>query len=96
MEANIDGEAAKNGLTGVVPLPDDLDAFVRMTAAHFMNQALWGQNKPLRNWMREQRLDGFSKMVSNVDPTDLAKVDVLNRMKAAAMPAMGKLQSFLS
>ncbi len=96
VEANIDGEAAKNGLTGVVPLPDDLDAFVRMTAAHFMNQALWGQNKPLRNWMREQRLDGFSKMVSNVDPTDLAKVDVLNRMKAAAMPAMGKLQSFLS
>ena len=96
VEAHIEGEAAKNSLTGVVPLPDDLDAFVRMTAAHFMNQALWGQNKPLRNWMREARLDGFSKMVSGVDPEDSAKVDILNRMRAAAMPAMGKLQSFLS
>ena len=96
VEAHIEGEAAKNSLTGVVPMPDDLDAFVRMTAAHFMNQALWGQNKPLRNWMREARLDGFSKMVSDVDPEDSAKVDILNRMRAAAMPAMGKLQSFLS
>ena len=96
VEANIEGEAAKNGLTGVVPLPDDLDAFVRMTAANFMNQALWAQNKPLRHWMREARLDGFSKMVSNIDPEDTAKMDILNRMRAAAMPAMGKLQSFLN
>jgi len=96
VEAHIEGEAAKNGLTGVVPLPDDLDTFIRMTAANMMNQALWGQNKPLRNWMREQRLDGFSKMVSNVKPDETAKVDILNRMKKAAMPAMGKLQSFLN
>ena len=96
VEANIEGEATKNGLTGVVPLPDDLDAFVRMTAANFMKQALWAQNKPLRHWMREARLDGFSKMISNIDSEDTAKMDILNRMRAAAMPAMGKLQSFLN
>ena len=95
IEANIEGEAAKNGLSGVVPLPDDLDTFIRMTAANMMNQALWGQNKALRNWMREQRLDGFSKMVSGVSPQDTAKVEILNRLKKSAMPAMGKLQSFL-
>lgn len=96
VEANIEGEAAKNSLTGVVPLPDSLDDFVRMTAANFMNQALWGQNKPLRQWMRESRLDGFSKLVSTVDPDDTPKVEILNRMRAAALPAMGKLQSFLN
>jgi len=96
VEANIVGEASKNGLTGVVPLPDDLDTFIRMTAANMMNQALWGQNKPLRNWMREQRLDGFSKLVSGVKPEETMKVEILTRMKAAAMPAMMKLQSFLS
>jgi len=95
IEANVQGEAAKNGLSGVVPLPDDLDTFVRMTAANMMNQALWGQNKSLRNWMREQRLDGFSKIVSGVDPADIDKVAILNRLKKAAMPAMAKLQSFL-
>ncbi len=96
VEAHIEGEAAKNGMTGVVPLPDDLDTFIRMTAANMMNQALWGQNKALRNWMREQRLDGFSKMVSNVGPEESSKVEILTRMKNAAMPAMGKLQSFLN
>ena len=96
IEAHVEGEAVKNAMSGVVPLPDDLDAFVRMTAANMMNQALWGQNKALRNWMREQRLDGFSKMVSGVTPEDTSKVEILKRMKAAAMPAMGKLQSFLN
>ena len=96
VEAHAADEAAKNGLCGVVPLPDDLDTFVRMTAAHMMNQALWGQNKPLRNWMREQRLDGFSKLVSDVKPEETAKVEILKRLTAAAMPAMGKLQSFMT
>ena len=94
IEANIEGEAAKNGISGVVPLPDDLDTFIGMTAANMMNQALWGQNKELRHWMRQQRLDGFSKMVSNVGPEETIKVEILNRMKAAAIPAMVKLQSF--
>jgi hypothetical protein len=96
VEANVEGEASKNSLTAVVPLPDDLDTFVRMTAANLMNQALWGQNKPLRTWMRAQRLDGFSKLVTGVKPEETAKVEILNRMKTAAMPAMMKLQSFLS
>jgi hypothetical protein len=96
VEANVEGEASKNSLTAVVPLPDDLDTFVRMTAANMMNQALWGQNKPLRTWMRAQRLDGFSKLVTGVKPEETAKVEILNRMKTAAMPAMMKLQSFLS
>ncbi len=96
VEAHVEGEATKNSLTGVVPLPDDLDAFVRMTAANMMNQALWGQNKPLRNWMRETRLDGFSKLVSDVGEDETDKIDILKRLRAAAMPAMGKLQSFLN
>ena len=97
VEANIEGgEASKNALTGVVPLPDDLDTFIRMTAANMMNQALWGQNKALRHWMRGARLDGFSKLVSNVKPEETAKVEILTRLKTAAMPAMMKLQSFLA
>ena len=96
IEANIEGEATKNGMSGVVPLPDDLDTFIRMTAANMMNQALWGQNKALRHWMQDQRLDGFSKMVSSVGPKETSKIEILNRMKLSAMPAMGKLLSFLN
>jgi len=96
VEANIEGEAAKNSLTAVVPLPDDLDTFIRMTAANMMNQALWGQNKALRKWMGEQRLDGFSKLVSGVQPHETARREIIKRLRDSAMPAMSKLQSFLS
>ena len=96
VEANIEGEAAKNSLTAVVPLPDDLDSFIRMTAANMMNQALWGQNKALRSWMSEQRLDGFSKLVRGVKSSETAKHEILIRLRQSAMPAMAKLQSFLN
>ena len=95
IECHIEGEAEKNKLMNIVPLPDTLDTFVRMTSQNMMNQYLWGQNKALRHWMRHARLDGFSKMVSEVDTSETAKVDILNRLKRNAMPAMAKLQSYL-
>ena len=95
IECHIEGEVEKNKLMNIVPLPDTLDTFVRMTSQNMMNQYLWGQNKALRHWMRHARLDGFSKMVSEVDTSETAKVDILNRLKRNAMPAMAKLQSYL-
>jgi len=60
VEANVEEEAAKNSLTAVVPLPDDLDTFIRMTAANMMNQALWGQNKALRKCQMRQTSERLS------------------------------------
>lgn len=66
-----------------------------MMAANMMNQALWGQDKAIRKWMRGARLDGFSDMISKVTPEDTDKIEILNRLRANAMPAMGKLQQFM-
>ena len=96
IETHIEREAEKNRLMAIVPLPDNLDTFVRMTSQNMMNQYLWGQNKALRHWMRSARLDGFSKMVSEVDKSDKAKIEILERLKQNAMPAMAKLQSYLN
>ena len=96
IETHIEREAEKNRLMAIVPLPDNLDTFVRMTSQNMMNQYLWGQNKALRHWMRSARLDGFSKMVSEVDKSDKAKIEILDRLKQNAMPAMAKLQSYLN
>jgi len=95
IETHIEDEVEKNRLMAIVPLPDSLDTFVRMTSQNMMNQFFWGQNKALRHWMRSARLDGFSKMVSEVDKSETAKVEILNRLKQNAMPAMAKLQSYL-
>jgi len=61
-----DDDDKKNDLCGVVPLPNaDLD-YMKMTAANMMNQYKWSQHPEIRDWLLTNRLDGFSKMVSEI------------------------------
>ncbi len=96
VEASGRDEAEKNRLCGVVPLPNSTEDFLPMTAAMMMNQYNWGEDEDIKQWMLENRLDGFSKMVSEVDPADTAKVEILKRLRSNAMPAMAKLQQFMA
>lgn len=91
-----DDNAAKNNMCGVVPLPNaDID-YMRMTAAFMMNQYKWSQDPEIRNWLLTNRLDGFSKMVSEVGEDETEKLAILKRLRKNAMPAMAKLQQFLA
>lgn len=89
-------DAQKNSKAGVVPLPDGLDDFVRMQAANMMNQAIWSQDKELQRWIRNNRLDGFSKLISSADKDDPEVMDILTKLRKNAMPAAMKLQSYLN
>jgi len=91
VEANYQDEAEKNKLCSVVPAPNTSDDFVTMTLAAMLNQYNWSQDKTLRAWVRENRLDGFSKLTSSVDPKDKEKMDILVRMRDNAPKAVGKL-----
>lgn len=96
VQANYDDPKEKNRLCNVVPLPDTLNDYVRMTAAFMVNQANWGGDKTLRAWIANNRLDGFSKMVMGLDKADSEKRDILKRLKASSIPAMFKLQQFIA
>ena len=95
IEATRDTRAEKNRLCQVVPLPNhDMD-YLRFTAINMLNQYNWGQDKDLRSWLRKNRLDGFMKIVSEVEPEDTDKMAILERLRTAATPAMMKLQGYL-
>ena len=96
IEASYEDEAKKNKLCGVVPLPNHDTDYLRFTAAFMMNQYHWSQEKELRGWLRENRLDGFSKLVASIDKEDEAKMAIMNRLRDNSMPAMAKLQQFLA
>jgi hypothetical protein len=53
-----------------------------------MNQMRWGQDKALRAWIRDCRLDGFGRLVAEVDRADTAKTALLDRLKAAGPSVM--------
>jgi hypothetical protein len=63
---------------------------------NMMNQMQWGQDKTLRAWMRESRLDGFAKLMTSVDPSDTEKLAILDNLKAQAKAAMANMPKLLA
>ncbi|VXC84244.1 conserved hypothetical protein [Oceanicaulis sp. 350] len=96
IEAAYEDETEQNRLCGVVPLPNHDTDFIRFTAAFMMNQYNWSQIPELRAWLRANRLDGFSKLISDVPPDDAEKTALLQGMRKSAPAAVGKLFEYLN
>jgi hypothetical protein len=92
LEAHGGDDANRNRLSVPVPFPRDLAGYARATQMGMINQHNWSQEKALRQWMRQSRLDAFGKLVAGVDKSDAAKQAVLARLRNNAMAAMGNMQ----
>lgn len=96
VEAHYEGDKTKNQICQVVLLPNHDTDWIRMLSAQLANQFTWSQDKSLRNWLTTNRLNGFGSLVQNVDKDDTEKMAILKRMRNASMPAMMKLQQFIT
>lgn len=96
VEARHADDAAKNALCQPVPFPHTPAGYVRTVAANMRNQALWGQDAALRQWIRECRLDAFGRLIGGVDKADAARQAVLARMKAQAQAAAANAPRLLA
>lgn len=95
-DATAEQRAKKNQLCSVVPLPNHATDWLQVTGAQMMNQVQWSQEPGLREWVAANRLDGFSRLIQDVDPNDLVKMQILAKLKKYAMPAGAKIQQFLA
>ena len=91
VEAHYSDDVTKNALCAPVPFPRNVGGYVQSTLVSLTNQMRWSQDKPLRNWMRESRLDGFGKMTSSIDPADTEKTAMLAELRQQAMAAVGNV-----
>lgn len=94
IEVTYDSEKRKNQICGVVPLPNHATDWVNMMMAMMMNQYNWRQEKDLRDWLINNRLDGFAKLLATVDREDEDNKKILKKMKENIGPAMKKLQIY--
>lgn len=85
----------KNGLCQVVPIPDRHTDWINMTRINMMNQFQWGQDPALKQWLRDNRLDGFSKLISQVDRNDESKIAIMKKFKEFGMAAMANIQNLM-
>ncbi|MGE0331852.1 MAG: NAD(P)-binding protein [Ramlibacter sp.] len=91
VEAHYPDDTVKNDLCQTVPFPDGVEGYPASVAVSMTNQFKWSQDKALRQWIRNSRLDGFGKMIAEVDPADTEKMAILARFRQCAMEAMGNV-----
>ncbi|MEI7446372.1 MAG: FAD/NAD(P)-binding protein [Burkholderiales bacterium] len=91
VEARYGDDAERNRLCRTVPFPWTLGEYPAALLAHLSNQHAWSQDKALRAWMRDCRLDGFGRLIAGVRPDDAPKQAILGRMRENAGPAVQNL-----
>ena len=96
IEAHYDDDSTKNALCQVALLPNHHTDWLRMLATQMTNQFTWSRDSALRNWLATNRLNGFGRLVSNVDKNDPEKMALMKRMRSASMPALMKLERFIA
>ena len=96
VEANFDDDAVKNRLCTPVPFPRSVGGFVAATMASLANQLRWGEDKAMRHWIRESRLDGFGKMVAAVDRNDAEKMSLLGELRQQGAAAMANARRLMA
>ncbi|MCE2917164.1 MAG: NAD(P)-binding protein [Rubrivivax sp.] len=86
----------RNALAAPVPFPHSLADYPKAMAVGMWNQAQWGQEPALRQWMRECRLDGFSKLMASASRDNPAQQAIIARFKQHAMAAMANLPRLIA
>ncbi|MBE1299232.1 MAG: NAD(P)/FAD-dependent oxidoreductase [Alteromonadaceae bacterium] len=94
IELQYDDIEKKNKLCKVVPLPNHDSDWVELTYRNLMNQYFWSKEPGLKDWLKNNRLDGFMRLVASVKFYEFEKLKVLNRMRKAAKPAIAKLKQY--
>jgi NAD(P)-binding Rossmann-like domain len=88
-------DAQKNELCAPAPFPQNLMGYVSSTQVSMMNQFRWSQDKALRQWVRNTRLDGFGKIVATLDKTDTERHAILAKLRANTVAAMSNMPNLL-
>ncbi len=95
VEAHYPDDATKNKLCRPVPFPENLLGYAQSTMGNMMNQFTWSQDKALRDWIRESRLDGFGKVVASAKD-DAAKQAILEGMRLSGMAAVANIKRMVA
>jgi hypothetical protein len=86
----------KNAICNIVPFPRDIAGYVTSSITNMTNQVRWSQDKKLRNWMTNSRLDGFSKMTASIQEDEHEKIAILEELRNNGMAAMDNVKKLMA
>jgi hypothetical protein len=91
IEAHYEDDEKKNALATVVPIPDDRLDWLKLTVANALNMRAWSSEPELMKFLATNRLNGFAKLATRLDPQDAEKMALLGRMREAMVPGVMNL-----
>lgn len=95
IEASYEDDAIKNEICQVVPLPNHDTDWIICMAAQMKNQFRWSKESGIREWLLNNRLDGFTHLIMpNPDNTPEQNA-ILMRLKEAAPKAAANLPKLI-
>ncbi|PHS27627.1 MAG: hypothetical protein COA84_03705 [Robiginitomaculum sp.] len=96
LEAGDYDREEKKRMTQPTPMTDTIEDWLTVFITSMTNGYFWGQNPAIKTWLADCRLDGFGKSMRLVQPDDLEKIAVLERMTELSPPAMQNLTKLLA
>jgi len=96
VEVHYGDDATRNRLCVTVPFPHRMADYPLAMLINLGNQYQWGQDKALRAWARNSRLDGFGKLMGSAGPTDTDKQAILMRLREQTMAAVANLERLVA
>jgi hypothetical protein len=96
VDITYEDESKKNELCKVVPLPSKDTDWLKMLAGTMENQRIWRKDPELSQWLLNNRLDGFSKLMADIGDDEVELVEIRKRIGKSVGKAMKKLQIFVS
>lgn len=91
VEAHNEDDISKNALCAPVSMSDSVADYVPIVLANMANQRQQSQDRQLRAWMRNARLDGFAGLMAGIDADDIEKLALVHRIRKAAPDALANL-----
>lgn len=92
LEANFEGDEAKNALARPGPLTDTPNTYALALVATTMNRGAWSQNPKVSSWLAKSRLDPTGSTVAALAKEGSPKLAVLGPFQAAIARGLPGLQ----
>ena len=96
VEAHFATDKEKNKLCGPVILADTPAEYVASLIGNMMNQKAWSQDREIREWLNNCRLNPLGSTVRDADPNNPEQMAILSRIRDSSIPAVTNLFTLMS
>jgi NAD(P)-binding Rossmann-like domain len=96
LEATMESDEEKNGFVAPIRLSDTVADYVAALVPDWRNRSVCNRHEAVRTWIQASRTDGYAKLVHQTDPNDVARQNILLRLREATRAAAQNLPRLLA